>query len=197
MVGRLGEFADRLGQVNDVAECAYQTDRLAVRIVQSRDNAWAVGVVAVVRGRLGAIADVAACYLLNQIPLIGLGLRGIAPEQDSPSLCFDSTGNRHGGEDYTVVWLGSSTLICQMLQDQLVPGDGQLAAVRAGGKDAVAMRSGPSTNDSTVRQIPDGTIGRAVCRTTDDWIRVELAGDTGYLPPDQLDTALPSNLLHA
>ncbi|MEK8103886.1 hypothetical protein NKG94_00145 [Micromonospora sp. M12] len=112
-IGNLGRFADRLGQVNDAVQCAYQTDRLAVRIYQSRRNSWAVGVVAVLRGRLGAVADTTACFLIKQIPLLDLATQGAGPERDNPAYCFDTSHQKRDGEDYTIMWIGSSAFTCR------------------------------------------------------------------------------------
>lgn len=196
----VGRFADRLGQVNDVAECAYQTDRLAVRIYHNRENKWSIGLTAVVRGRLGAVADTALCFLIEQAAVLGLGVRGVAPEADQPSYCFNTTRQRRGGDDYTIVWMGSSTRICDEFQDQFVPGDGELVAVQA--NPTVALRAGPSTSDRMIRRVPDGTLGRAICHRTgapvngyDMWIRTEIVGDQGYIAAAHLDSAIPLGAL--
>ncbi|MGN9812834.1 hypothetical protein ACTMSW_26215 [Micromonospora sp. BQ11] len=195
-IGNVGRFADRLGQVNDVAECAYQTDRLAVRIYHSRENRWSVGLAAVVRGRLGAVADTALCFLIEQAAILGLRIRGAAPDADQASYCFNTTRQRRGGEDYTIIWMGSSIRICNEFQDRFVPGDGRLVAVQA--KPTVALRRGPSTSDQAIRRVPDGTLGRAICGTTgesvngyDLWIRTDIVGDRGYIAVAHLDSALP------
>lgn len=192
----LGRFADRLGQVNDAVECAYQTDRLAVRIYQSRRDSWAVGVVAVVRGRLGAVADTTACFLIKQIPLLDLAIQGIGLEQDSPAYCFDTSHQRRGGEDYTIMWIGSSALTCRGLQDGLVPGEGRLVAVKA--RPSVSLRAGPSTDEQVLRKVPDGTLGRVACYRTgeavkddDAWARTTVLGETGWIAAAYLDSALP------
>jgi hypothetical protein len=192
----LGRFADRLGQVNDAVECAYQTDRLAVRIYQSRRNSWAVGVVAVLRGRVGAVADTAACFLIKQIPLLDLATQGIGPDQDTPSYCFDTSHQRRADEDYTIMWIGSSALTCRGLQDGLVPGDGRLVAVKA--RPDVSLRAGPSTGDRVLRKVPDGTLGRVTCyrlgeavKGDEAWARTTVLGDTGWIAATYLDSALP------
>jgi hypothetical protein len=192
----LGRFADRLGQVNDAVECAYQTDRLAVRIYQSRRNSWAVGVVAVLRGRVGAVADTAACFLIKQIPLLDLATQGIGPDQDTPSYCFDTSHQRRADEDYTIMWIGSSALTCGGLQDGLVPGDGRLVAVKA--RPDVSLRAGPSTGDRVLRKVPDGTLGRVTCyrlgeavKGDEAWARTTVLGDTGWIAATYLDSALP------
>jgi hypothetical protein len=195
-VGKLDRFTNRLSVVNDVAECAYQTDRLAVGIYQSHRNPWAVGVTAVIRGRLGAVAQTALCALLQQIPLLGLSFNAIAPDADTPDFCFNTATDKQGGEDYTVVWIGSSTAICRELQNQLVPGQGELVGIKA--KPDVALRAGPSTGDRVVRRVPDGTLGRMSCYVTGEpaggstvWARTEFVGQTGYVAAAYLDTAFP------
>ncbi|WBB75906.1 hypothetical protein O7602_10495 [Micromonospora sp. WMMD1128] len=192
----LGRFADRLGQVNDAVECAYRTDRLAVRIYQSRRDSWAVGVVAVVRGRLGAVADTTACFLIQQIPLLGLATQGDGPRRDAPAYCFDTTHQRRGGEDYTIMWIGSSSLTCRGLQEGLVPGDGRLVAVAA--RTGASLRSGPGTSARALRQVPGGTLGRMTCYRRgeavdgeDAWARATVLGDTGWIAAAYLDSSLP------
>ena len=43
-------LSGRVFVANDIAECAYQTDRLAIAIYQQPAYRWSVGVVAVIRG---------------------------------------------------------------------------------------------------------------------------------------------------
>jgi hypothetical protein len=189
-VDSLGRFTNRLSQVNDVAECGYETDRLAVRIYQSKKNRWAVGVVAVIRGRLGAVADTAVCFLLKQIPLLDVSLRNGGPGEDHAAFCFDTGRDTRNDEGYTVVWMGSSIIMCNTLQDRLVPGGGRLVAVKDGA--GAVLRSGPSASDRTVRPVAPGTLGRATCyRAVSDssevWVRAEFLGSTGFVPADSLD----------
>src|ERR1051326_7681576 len=56
-LGKAGVFTKRLDSLADVQECAYQTDRLALGVYHHRDYPWSIGVVAVVRGGLGAVVD--------------------------------------------------------------------------------------------------------------------------------------------
>jgi hypothetical protein len=192
----LGRFTDRLGQINGVAQCAYSTDRLAVRIYQSRQNPWAIGVAGVVRGRVGAVAATAVCYLLQQIPLLGLAVQGIGPEQDRPTFCFGTGHDRRGGQDYALVWIGSSTMVCDGLQNGMVHGEGRLAAVKAA--STVALRSGPSTGDAVLHRLPDGTLGRVTCVASGEdvhgdslWARTDILGETGWIAGAYLDSPLP------
>ncbi|WP_203855243.1 SH3 domain-containing protein [Plantactinospora mayteni] len=194
-VGRLDRFVNRLSVVNDVAECAYRTDRLAVRIHQSRQDRWAVGITAVVRGRLGAVAETTACALIQQIASLGLGVRDDGPERDSPAFCFNTSRDRRSGEDYTVMWIGSSSKVCRQLNEQLVPGDGHLVVIEA--EPDVALRSGPSQDDEVLRRVPDGTLGRVGCYRTGEptdgtelWGRVEILGETGFVSAAYLDDPL-------
>ena len=187
--------ADRLSQLNDVVECGYETDRLAVRIFQSRQDGWAVGVAAVIRGRLGAVADVAACFLLKQIPLFGLITpgQGILPSQDQPAFCFDTGRDKRDDEDYTVMWIGSSVNVCAALQDQLVPGQGRRSGQRQPGRRPAR---GPVAERPDLG-VPAGTMGRVTCHLTgqpvggdDVWARTEVLGSTGYISAHYLTSDL-------
>jgi hypothetical protein len=60
-------IGDRLAAVNNATKCAYRTDRLSIGIYQNQSRLWSVGVVAVVRGDIDAVASVALCYLIDQI----------------------------------------------------------------------------------------------------------------------------------
>lgn len=190
----LGRFVNQLSQINAVASCAYKTDRLAVRIYHSTQNKWAVGAVAVIRGKLGAIAETLACYLIGQIPIIGPLLQGVTTQApDSPDYCFSSIGDKKDGQEYTIVWISDSHLLCQTFGDRMVPGDGTLIAVHA--NPDIALRSGPSRSETLIRRVPDGTIGRLKCyaegetvKGNDLWVRVDILGITGFIAKAYLTT---------
>ncbi len=182
----LGRFVNRLSQLDSVVSCAYTTDRLAVRVYHNTHAAWSVGAVAVIRGRVGAVADTVACYLISQIPLIGPFFQGVGPESDTPDFCFDTVGDKRDGQDYTIAWISDSSVLCRTFQNRLVPGHGSLVAVRA--NPNVALRSGPSRTDSLIRRLPDGTIGRVSCYATGEsvngdnlWARVNILGNIGFV----------------
>ena len=62
-------FRDKLAAVAtaaDVIECGYEKDRLAIAIYQNKTTLWSIGVVAVVRGDVGAVVSVAICALAKQ-----------------------------------------------------------------------------------------------------------------------------------
>jgi hypothetical protein len=192
---QVGGLADRLGQVSDVAECAYSTDRLAVRIYQSRKDAWAVGMAAVVRGRVGAVAATARCYLIKQVPLLGLILNNGGEERDHLATrpCFSTGSATRDGQHYTLMWLGSSDHMCRDLQNAMVHGRGRLAAVDQ--DVTAALRSGPSTGDALVREVAPGTLGRVTCVVKgepvdgdDVWARTDILGSTGYISAAHLDS---------
>lgn len=107
--------ADRFLTLVDLTKCAYETDRLAVGVYQHHDTRWSVGVVVVVRGHLGAVADVVACYVEGQI---ASGLRDIFKSEGNrpaPQFCAMAGAPQKHGEAYTVVVLGSSNWMCAAL----------------------------------------------------------------------------------
>ena len=107
-------LSGRVFVANDVAECAYQTDRLAIAIYQQPAYRWSVGVVAVIRGHIGAGVDVSRCYITSQV----------IPKSDSPGppqpgpqweICADASRPTARGEVYTVLTVGDSDVMCQFL----------------------------------------------------------------------------------
>ncbi|MEE4545001.1 hypothetical protein V2S66_23920 [Streptomyces sp. V4-01] len=161
---------------------------------QSREHPWALGVAAVVRGRVGAVAAVAGCCLIAQVPLLGDALREGGQDRDALATppCFGTASASRGGQGYSLLWLGSSVNVCRGLQDGMVGGSGRLAAVDAGA--TAALRSGPSTGDQVLRDVPPGTLGRVDCVTADGpadgdelWAHADILGSTGYLAAARLD----------
>ncbi len=109
-------LSGRVFVANDIAECAYQTDRLAIAIYQQPAYRWSVGVVAVIRGHIGATAEVAACYITSQV----------IPRVQQPSqtqlgpqwkICADASRPTERGEVYTVLTVGDSDVMCQFLAE--------------------------------------------------------------------------------
>ncbi len=117
---KLTQFANRVIAVNDAAECAYKTDRLAIGIYQHQNYLWSVGVVAVIRGDLPAtVLDVGACLLMEKLtPLSGDRLRSAA-SGPQPAVCADHNTVSRGNQKYTLMWLGSSDRMCNQLSGKL------------------------------------------------------------------------------
>lgn len=111
---RLKGFVGKVAKADDIAECGYETDRLAIAIYQDTTYLWSVGVVAVIRGN--ALVDVAACFLLKQIQA---PFPHSAQRSPRPSFCFGATTPTAEGERYTLIWLGSSDWICSDLRNEL------------------------------------------------------------------------------
>ncbi|MFL6110798.1 MAG: hypothetical protein ACJ786_05545 [Catenulispora sp.] len=193
-LGKVGVFTKRLDTLADVQECAYQTDRLALGVYHHRDYAWSIGVVAVVRGGLGAVADTAQCYLLKMIESLN-PVSQTFDQAPSPSPCFTTIRAKHDGEAYTIMWIGSSDVMCGTFTTTyvpMVPGAGPFTTVTA--DPTVAVRKGPGTGTGLVTRVPFGTIGRAVCsahgtpvNSDDVWIRAVVNDSTGYIARAYLD----------
>jgi hypothetical protein len=197
-LGRLDTFTKRLDALSGVQECAYQTDRLALGVYHDADYPWSMGMVAVVRGGVGAVVDTATCYLLKQI-IPFAPAEGIAPlptdSGPTPSACFDIIRAAHEGQDYTIMWIGSSDVMCDALTnayEPMIPGSGDFVVITA--DPNVAVRSGPDTSAKLVTRVPYGTIGRAACaahggtvKGSDLWIKLSINGSTGYVANAYVD----------
>ncbi|KLL10173.1 hypothetical protein BL254_15555 [Protofrankia sp. BMG5.30] len=114
--GGLEQFIKRVNAANDVVDCAYETDHLAIEVYQHDDWHWSLGMVAVVRGDLDALVDGAACWLLKRVPFPtgGFGFRGEKREPD-PAFCADAVSRKSKSDRFTVMWIGSSDLMCKSL----------------------------------------------------------------------------------
>ncbi|WP_250291622.1 hypothetical protein [Frankia sp. CiP1_Cm_nod1] len=117
----LTQFANRVIAVNGAAECAYKTDRLAIGIYQHKNYLWSVGVVAVVRGKLPAtVLDVGTCLLLEKIaPARPAFLTPNGATEIEPTVCADYATTSRDGQNYTLMWLGSSDRMCDQLASKL------------------------------------------------------------------------------
>ncbi|GAA4582540.1 hypothetical protein GCM10023194_17530 [Planotetraspora phitsanulokensis] len=103
-----------MNAVNDAAECAYETDHLAIGAYHHEDTPWSIGVVAVVRGDLDALVDGGVCWLLKRLEL-PLPTAGVAPDQIAPRFCADAVVRRSNGYRFTILWIGSSNVMCGSL----------------------------------------------------------------------------------
>lgn len=110
----LGQFVGKLNAANDLAECAYETDRLAVGVYQHDGTPWSIGLVAVVRKDLKGIADIGACWLPKRLPF-PLPTQGIAPDEIKPDYCADAVTRKSNGHTFTIMWIGSSNVMCGSL----------------------------------------------------------------------------------
>ncbi|KJY40498.1 hypothetical protein VR46_27425 [Streptomyces sp. NRRL S-444] len=110
----LGQFVGKLNAANDLAECAYATDRLAVGVYQHDGTPWSIGLVAVLRKDLKGIADIGACWLPKRLPF-PLPTQGIAPDEIKPDYCADAVTRKSNGHTFTIMWIGSSNVMCGSL----------------------------------------------------------------------------------
>ncbi|MFK0256590.1 hypothetical protein [Streptomyces sp. NPDC090445] len=110
----LGQFVGKLDAANDVAKCAYETDRLAVGVYQHKSTPWSIGMVAVVRKDLKGIVDVGACWLPKRLPFPP-PTQGIAPDEIKPDYCADAVTRKSNGHTFTIMWIGSSNVMCGSL----------------------------------------------------------------------------------
>ncbi|GII96061.1 SH3 domain-containing protein [Sinosporangium siamense] len=194
------KFAGRLDKLTDVQECAYRTDRLAVRFYQHRRPRWSIGAVVVVRGGADAVVDTARCVLLKQFELPfgrsgGQGLVAADAPADRP--CFNMLRTTRDGRGYTVMWVGSSTRMCDAIADHYGADASDRTTVNA---DVVAVRSGPYRSSTRLGTAPFGSVATVLChtaggtvstdRTTSDrWVKAKVNGVTGYLWEPYLDNA--------
>ncbi|GEM_PF-2895045 len=192
----------RVAALADVVQCGYETDRLAIAIYQNHATLWSVGVVAVVRGDLGAALDTSVCFLRKQLSPPGSDASYVSgPAGPQPTFCFDAVSRTRGGERYTVMWVGSSDFMCWDLTNQLdsgrPEGDGITSTVKA--VPDVAVRSGPSTRTALVGRADTGEVGEVSCYrrgetvsgrrgTSDLWDLTTVNGMTGFIADVWLDT---------
>ncbi|MGW4638308.1 hypothetical protein ACWEN6_07265 [Sphaerisporangium sp. NPDC004334] len=111
--GGLERFISRVNAVNDAAECAYETDHLAVGVYHHDATPWSIGMVAVVRGDIDALVDSGVCWLLKRLPFDVP--TQVAPEEMSPAFCAEAVTRRVKGERFTILWIGSSNVMCGSL----------------------------------------------------------------------------------
>jgi hypothetical protein len=188
--------------INALAECGYRTDRLALGIYQDRGTRWSVGVVAVTRGRVDAVLEISKCYLLDQLPFRpGYKVRSTGPVEPQPKFCVQTLHRFRGGQDYTLLWLGSSDVMCANLGAQLTPGtaagNGVTATVKA--SPNVNVRAGTSTRARAIRREPAGQTVIVTCYRTGQtvsgrrgasnrWYRLQTEGGNQYISGAWLDT---------
>jgi hypothetical protein len=171
----VARLVGRIVIVNDAVSCAYETDRLAIAIYQDQRVLWSLAVVAIVRGRLDAFAETAICFLTRRPQTIvsaGGGTTSV-PLQQGPKagFCLDSASRRRGGQDYTVIWLGSSDRMCSGLaatigSDSPSPGTTTTGTALTGtvrGTPYVYVRSGTSVGAPVVGRASYGTVGVVSC----------------------------------
>lgn len=111
--GGLERFISRVNAVNDAAECAYETDHLAIGVYHHDNTPWSIGMVAVVRGDLDALVDSGVCWLLRRLPFDVT--TGFAPDEIHPDFCADAVIRRINGDRFTILWIGSSNVMCGSL----------------------------------------------------------------------------------
>ncbi|MET8138751.1 hypothetical protein ABZU32_00435 [Sphaerisporangium sp. NPDC005288] len=111
--GGLERFISRVNAVNDAAECAYETDHLAVGVYHHDATPWSIGMVAVVRGDIDALVDSGVCWLLKRLPLDVP--RTTTPEEMRPAFCAEAVTRRSQGYRFTILWIGSSNGMCGSL----------------------------------------------------------------------------------
>jgi hypothetical protein len=201
-VNGVGNLVKKVLAINSLAECGYKTDRLALGIYQDRAHLWSVGVVAVTRGRVDAVLETSKCFLLDQIPFrSGDKLRSDGPVEPQPAFCAQTLRRNRGGQDYTVLWLGSSDLMCAGIGLQLtagtVAGNGVTATVKA--TPSVTVRAGTSTRSRAIRTEAAGRTVVVTCYRTGQtisgrrgsssrWYRLKTEDGEQYIAGAWLDT---------
>ncbi|WP_328855759.1 hypothetical protein OHB01_18855 [Microbispora hainanensis] len=116
--GGLERFVGRVNAVNDAAECAYETDHLALGVYHHDRAAWSIGMVAVVRGDLDALVDTGVCWLLRRLPFDVP--RGDVLRDDGfrPGFCADAVTRTSQGYRFTILWIGSLNVMCRNLANR-------------------------------------------------------------------------------
>jgi hypothetical protein len=113
--GGLERFISRVNAVNDAAECAYETDHLAIGVYHHDSTPWSIGMVAVVHGDLDALVDTGVCWLLRRLPFDVP--TGLVPRSDGfrPEFCADAVTRGSNKDRFTILWIGSSNVMCGSL----------------------------------------------------------------------------------
>jgi cell wall-associated NlpC family hydrolase len=113
-------------------------------------------------------------------------LRGDASGAWQPVLCDGQKGFVH--TDYLVYGgassSGSSSSSGGGSNSSLSAGD--VAEVSGTNGDGVRFRSGPSTSDSVISVLPEGTVVDVIAGSTGDWVAVSYNGSDGYVHMDYL-----------
>ncbi|MFI7135777.1 hypothetical protein ACIBQ1_59740 [Nonomuraea sp. NPDC050153] len=114
----LTTFTKQVVLVADAVDCAYENDHLAVSVYQDPEYGWSLGVVAVVRGDVEALAEDAICLLAKQVPFIpDFGVRAEGPP--TATFCADTVLREAQGYRFRVVWLASSDRMCRSLSGSI------------------------------------------------------------------------------
>lgn len=194
-IGKLDTFAARLDKLTDVQECAYQTDSLAIRLYRDRAHPKSIGAVVVIRSELGATVDMAGCYLLKQIPFLSdaAGDRLLDERSMRIEPCFTIIRADHGGRSFTVMWLGSTDVMCGVFAGRYLPyvSDSD-SMVQVNADPSVAVRADPSRTNAPLIRLPFGTLGEVICHvegepvqtsqgTSTIWTKTHINGIDGYI----------------
>jgi hypothetical protein len=202
-IAGVGKLVKNVLAINTLAKCGYKTDRLALGIYQDREHLWSVGVVAVTRGRVDALLETSKCFLLDQIPFKpGIKTRSTGPVQPQPTFCAQTLRRHRAGQDYTLLWLGSSDVMCQSIGLQLTAGtnsgtSGVTATVKA--NPAVNVRARASTAGKPIRTEEVGRTVIVTCYRTGQqitthrgasnrWYRLKTDDGEQYITGAWLDT---------
>lgn len=217
-LGKANAIIAGISAAQDAIKCAYKQDRFAIGIYQNRQHQWSLGMVAVVGLDLDAAIKGTACFLGEQIPFrgseldpaLGFGAPADArltftlPDQRADpeeAVCFGTRERIRAGITFTLLWLGSSDIMCKSLDLQLNPGKttgfGATATVKA--KPQVNVRESPSTGAAAVSQLDRGEVVIVTCHTEGEqvsgrrgesriWDRVWLHDIEGYVSDVWLDT---------
>jgi hypothetical protein len=114
----LTSFAKQVVLVADAVDCAYENDHLAISVYQDPEYSWSLGVVAVVRGDVEALAEDAVCLLAKQVEFIpGFGVRAEGPP--TATFCADTVLREAQGHQFRVIWLASSDKMCRSLSGSI------------------------------------------------------------------------------
>lgn len=107
----LASFIERVNAANTVAECAYRTDNLGVRVYQENDRPTSIGLAIVIRHNVLAPAQIFDCYVKSSLNIPQDP--GVLPEFRP---CVDGANLTRGGETFTMVWAGSTEAVCGALE---------------------------------------------------------------------------------
>ncbi|WP_327046250.1 hypothetical protein OG320_32060 [Microbispora sp. NBC_01189] len=114
--GGLESLVARVNAVNDVAECAYETGHLAIGVYHHNRTPWSIGVVAVVRKDLDAVIGTGVCWLLRRAQLDApTENQRFLSDEIRPDFCNDAVGREVNGVPFTILWVGSSNVMCGSL----------------------------------------------------------------------------------